>query len=102
MTVGNWKTTGKEEVGSKEIEECHKVCYLGGTITNDGGCAREILIRLGKVNSTFGENLGEPEDIDPCKGPAVQLTSPGSVSLWSRDWPMSKSTTRKLEAAHDS
>jgi len=25
------------------------------------------------------------EDIDPCKGPAVQLTSTGSVTLWSRD-----------------
>jgi len=31
------------------------------------------------------ENVGKPEDIDPCKGPAVQLTSPGSVTLWSRE-----------------
>jgi len=38
MTVGNWKTTGKIEVESKEIEECHEFCYLGSTITNDGGC----------------------------------------------------------------
>jgi len=29
--------------------------------------------------------LGEPKDIDPRKGPAVQLASPGSVTLWSRD-----------------
>jgi len=54
MTVGNWKTTGKIEVGSKEIKECHEFCYLGSTITNDEGCGREILVRLGKANSTFG------------------------------------------------
>jgi len=28
MTVGNWKTTGKIKVGSKEIDECHKFCIL--------------------------------------------------------------------------
>jgi len=45
----------------------------------------------GKANSTFGwllllwKILGEPEDIHPCKCPAVQLTSPGSITLWSRD-----------------
>jgi len=53
MTVGIWKSTGKIKVGSKEIEECHEFCYLGSTINNYGGCDREILVRLGKANSTF-------------------------------------------------
>jgi len=44
MTVGNWKLTGKIKIGSKEIEECHELSYLGCTITNDGGCEREILV----------------------------------------------------------
>jgi len=54
MTIGNWKTTGEIKVGSKEIEECHEFCYLGSTITNDGGCDMEILVRLSKANRTFG------------------------------------------------
>jgi len=40
MTVGNWKTTGTIKVGSKEIAEYHEFCYLGSTITNDGGSDR--------------------------------------------------------------
>jgi len=36
-----------------EIEECHEFCDLGSTITNDGGCDRDILVRLGKANSTL-------------------------------------------------
>jgi len=41
MTVGNWKTIGKIKVVSKEINECYEFCYVGSTITNDGGCDRE-------------------------------------------------------------
>jgi len=37
MTVCNWKSIGKIKVGSKEIEECHEFCYMGCTMTNDGG-----------------------------------------------------------------
>jgi len=75
MTVGNWKSTGKIKIGSKQIEKCQEFSYLDSTITNDGVCDNEILVRLGKANSTggwtVGENLGEPEDIHLCKGPAV-------------------------------
>jgi len=41
-TVGNLKSTGKIKVESKEIEECQEFCYLGSTITNDGGCDRRF------------------------------------------------------------
>jgi len=49
----------------------------------------------------WGELGSEPENIHLCKGPAVQLTSPGSATLWSRELANDKIlTTRKLEAAH--
>ena len=49
MHIGNWTTTGKVMIGPEEVEECGEFCYLGSTIGNDGGCDREITIRLCKA-----------------------------------------------------
>jgi len=42
--------------GSEYDEFCYSWIV---TIKHDGGCEREIMIRLGKANSVFGKNLGE-------------------------------------------
>jgi len=54
-----------------------------------GGCDRESLVKLGKAISTFGRlwRIWASWNISTCvkDRQAVQLTSPGSVTLWSRD-----------------
>jgi len=45
---------------------------------------------------SVGENLVEPEDVHRCKCLAVQLTSPGSVTLWSRDLANDKTNDQEV------
>jgi len=56
MKVGDWTSAVgiRIRVGQEELKECEEFCYLGSTLDNDGGCDREIMIRLGKANSAFG------------------------------------------------
>jgi len=54
VTVGSWSTWAKIKVGSVVLQDCEEFCYLGSTISQDGGCEKEVLIRLGKANTVFG------------------------------------------------
>jgi hypothetical protein len=103
MTVGNWTSTVKIKVGSQEVEECQEFCYLGSTINNDGGCDREIVVRLGKANSTFGRlgRIWASRKISTRVKVRLYNSLVLAVLLYGAEtWPMTKSTTRKLEAAH--
>jgi len=57
MCIGNSTTTRKIMIGPEEVEECGEFCYLGSTISNDGGCDRE---RSGWARRT--EHLGGWEE----------------------------------------
>jgi len=101
--VANWKSTGKIKVGSKEIEECHQFCYLGSIITNDGGCHREILVRMGKANSTFGRlgRIWASRKISVRVKIQLYNSLVLAVLLYGAEtWPITKLKTRKLEAEH--
>jgi len=105
MLVGDWTTAAKIRIGCEELDECEKFCYLGSIINNDGGCDREIMIRLGKTNSEFGRlrriwaNRNISTQIKVHLYESLVLT----VLLYGTEtWPMKQkqTTARKLEAAH--
>ena len=85
------------------MEECGEFCYLGSTVSNDGVCDREITIRLGKANSAFGQ-LGRfwaSRSISTKVKVRLYVSLVLAVLLYGAEtWPMTKVTTRKLEAAH--
>ena len=103
MCIGNWTTTGKITIGTEEVEECREFCYLGSTINNDGGCDREITIRLGKANSAFGRlgRVWASKSISTKVKVRLYVSLVLAVLLYGAEtWPMTKVNTRKLEAAH--
>jgi len=103
MTVGNWTTSAKFKVESEILQECEEFCYLGSTISDDGGCVREIIIRLGKANSVFGRlrRIWASKKISV----RVKVRKYESLILsvllgWAETWPMQQITTKNMEAAH--
>jgi len=56
---GDWPSKTTIKVGMEEIEKCEEFCYQESIISKDGGCDREIMIRLGKANVRLG-GWGEP------------------------------------------
>jgi len=55
MVIGVKGQTQAVLVGGKPVEEVSEFCYLGSIITRNGSCVKDIKIRLGKANSTFGK-----------------------------------------------
>jgi hypothetical protein len=97
MTIGNWTTTNKIQVGGEELEECQEFCYLGSTINQDGGCEREIMIRLGKANAVFGRlwRIWASRNISVVVKVRLYEALVMSVLLYGAEtWPMKQATTK--------
>jgi len=45
--------TTMSKVENEDVEECEEFCYLDSTVNKDGGCDREIMIRLDNVQWTW-------------------------------------------------
>jgi len=103
MTVGNWSESAKITVENEVLQECEEFCYLGSTINQDGGCEREITIRLGKANTVFGRlgRLWASKKISVMVKVRLYESLVLAVLLYGAEtWPMKQSTTKKLEVAH--
>jgi len=103
MRVGDWTSAMGIKVGQEELEECDEFCYLGSTIGNDGGCDREITIRLGKANGAFGRlgRIWASRNISTQVKVRLYESLVLAVLLYGAEtWPIKQSTARKLEAAH--
>ena len=103
MRIGNWTTTGKIMIGPAEAEECGEFCYLGITISNDGGCDREITIRLGKANSAFGRlgRVRASKSISTKVKVRLYVSLVLAVLLYGAEtWPMTKVTMQGNSKMH--
>jgi len=100
-----WKLVniGKNQsIGSEALQDCESFCYLGSS--QDGGCEREILIRLGKTNAVFGSlgRIWASRKISLLVKVRLYESLVLSVLLYGAEtWPMKQTSTKKLEAAHD-
>src|SRR6218665_1534388 len=56
MKVGKWDKAEDEKtmIDGREVESMDTFCYLGSVITGDSSCDREIKVRIGRANATFG------------------------------------------------
>src|SRR6218665_1733508 len=56
MKVGRWDETedGKLMTDGREVKSVDAFCYLGSLMTADSSCDREVKVRIGKANATFG------------------------------------------------
>ena len=103
MKVGVWESREDVTVGGEVLEEVEDFCYLGSVIAGNGSCDKEIRIRLGKANATFGrlnsiwKNKGLSLLTKTRLYRALVLTT---VMYGSETWPMTKTNLKKLEAAH--
>ena len=85
------------------LEECDEFCYLHSTINNEDGCDREIMIRLGKANSTFGRlgRIWASNSISIRIKVRLYEALIFTVLLYGAETRlMKRATTKKLEATH--
>src|SRR5678816_4113320 len=103
MKVGVWESREDVTVGGEALEEVEDFCYLGSVIAGNGSCDKEIRIRLGKANATFGrlnsiwKNKGLSLLTETRLYRGLVLTT---VMYGSETWPMTKTNLKKLEAGH--
>jgi Reverse transcriptase (RNA-dependent DNA polymerase)/Endonuclease/Exonuclease/phosphatase family len=103
MKVGKWETSENIEVEGDVLEEVEDFCYLGSVIANNGSCDKEIRVRLGKANATFGRlntvwrDKGLSISTKTRLYRALVLTT---LLYGAETWAMTKANLKKLEAAH--
>ena len=103
MKIGTWSADEQIQIGTEVVETCDQFCYLGSTICNTGGSAREIDIRLGKANTTFArlKKIWKSKSVSTSVKVRLYQSLILSVLLYCAEtWPILKATMKRLEAAH--
>ena len=103
MKVGKRESTENITVGRDVLEEVEDFCYLGSVIANNGSCDKEIRIRLGKANATFGRlnSVWKDKGLSLITKTRLYRALVLTALLYGAEtWPMTKANMKKLEAAH--
>jgi len=86
------------------LQDCEEFCYLGSTISQDGGCEKEVFIRIRKANTVFGRlgRIWASKKISLLAKVRLYESLVLSMLLYGAEtWLMKQTSTKKLEAAHN-
>ena len=103
MVGGDFVDSTDIQAAGTHLEVVDDFCYLGSYIAGNGGCEKEVKVRIGKAAANFGKLL------DVWKTKTISL--PVKVKLYeslilstllysAELWPITVTAMKKLEAAH--
>jgi Reverse transcriptase (RNA-dependent DNA polymerase) len=102
MTIGKKQERLDIKLGTEELEQVEEFIYLGGVITEDAGCAKDMKRRIGLTSAMFGKlrKLWKSKNISKRTKTKLYEALVIPVLLYGAEcWCMKKEDERRLLAA---
>jgi len=103
LTTTVWNDRTNILATGSDIEKVDDFCYLGGYISHNGSCEKDVRVRIGKATALFGKMRKVWKN--KCISLKVNMTLYEAIVLstllYSAEvWPITATLTKRLNAAH--